>query len=742
MGKWTRRAFLAAGGLVGGGLVLAVAGVGFAPNRLRFGGEGEAARLTTWIRLTPDNRVTVLVPHCEMGQGIHTALPMMLAEELEADWGLVSMAEAPAEGDFANGYVARGFLAGDVTIPGALLRQVDYTFFRLADVVGVQVTGGSSSVRYTGVYGMQVAGAAAKEMLIKAAAKRWNVPDTECEAKLSRVHHKPSGRSETYGALASDAAKLDVPTHPVLKPRSAYTLVGTSVPRVDIPSKVNGTAIYGVDVRREGMLYGAIMASPVHGGTLVSVDEAPARALPGVKAVVKLDNAVAVVADSYWRAKMGLEALKPVFDDKGNGTVTSETIFASFAAALDGKDLKSDVKAGKGERALAESPSVLDAEYRVPFLAHAPMEPMNATALVADGAVEVWSSVQDPLGARGVAAKAAGVDADKVIFHTVQLGGGFGRRLPGKFDYVDQAVRVAMALPGTPVKLVWSREEDIRHDFYRPAVLARYKAALGSDGAPIAWTARYTGKNEPAPAAHLPYAILNQDIRYAEVPVHVRTGAWRSVAHSQHGFFTESFIDELAHKAGQDPFAYRRALLADAPRHRAALELAAEKAGWSTPVAPGEGRGIALVESFGTIVAEVAEVAVDSTGTLKVKRVVAAVDCGDVINPDGAAAQIEGGILYGLSAAWLGEITIDAGQVAQGNFYDYEVAHLAHAPAVEVHFIRSGHPLGGLGEPGTPPIAPAVANAIFVATGRRVRTLPFKNQDLTPLPGRLAAKIQ
>jgi isoquinoline 1-oxidoreductase subunit beta len=723
MNKWTRRTFIATGGLVGGGLAIGVAGLAFAPNRIGVVPDDRdgTPQLTTWLKIAADNTVSVIVPHCEMGTGVHTALAMMLAEELEADWNLVRVEEAPGTDDYANGYLVRVFVPVVAYVPKYIERGIDFFTFKLTQVMDLQVTGGSSAVRGTGHLGMRLAGAAAKSMLLEAAAKQWNVPAAECTAKLSRITHAGSGRVLTYGELAPAAAKLKPSVHPPLKSRDTYTIVGKPTPRLDIPSKVNGSATYGIDVALPDMLYATIAASPVFGAKLVSVDTAVAEAMPGVKKIVKLDNAVAVVADGYWRALKALRALAPVFEDTGTGSETSDTIFGAIGAALEREEGEEVFSSGKGNDAL-DGGKVVEAEYRVPFLAHATMEPMNATARIADGRCEVWTGVQDPLGARKVASEASGLKPEQCTVHNQQLGGGFGRRLPGVQDFVDQAVRVAKEMSPAPVKLIWSREEDTQHGFYRPAVIGRYKGAIADDGKPAAWIAKF---NNEGGAARLPYAIENQDIRAVETPTHVRLGAWRSVAHTQHGFFTESFVDELAHAAGKDPLEYRRELLAKAPRHLAALEKAAAMANWSTPAAAGRGRGIALVESFGSIVAEVAEVEIVD-GRIKVHRVCAAVDCGDVINPDTATAQIEGGIVFGLSAALFNEITIADGRVVQGNFHDLPMPKLADSPQVSVEFIRSGAALGGLGEPGVPPIAPAIANAVFAATGKRLRTLPLR----------------
>ncbi len=680
-----------------------------------------------WIKIADDDTITVIVPHCDMGTGIFTALPQMAAEELDADWSKVRSEATPADPLFANGAFAEGFVFGmgqmtQESIPAFLRGTVANTFRTLAEFVNIQVTGGSAAIRATGVFGIRIAAAAAREMLIKAAAARWNTSPEACSTKASRVLHAASGRSFGYGALAGDAANYDPSSHPRLKPRDRYTIVGRPIPRFDIPHKVDGTTVYGLDVRAPGMLYAAIGISPVFGGKLVSVDTAPIAGRRGIEKLVKLDDAIVVVADRYWRARDAVARLHPVFDGGGNETVTSAQIAARRAAALNGA-LSSDLKLGAGADALSGG-RIVEATYEVPYLAHAPMEPMNATALFKEGTLEVWSGTQDGLGSRAQCAKTAGLAMDKVAFHLLPMGGGFGRRLPGYFNFLDYAVRTAMQVPGRPVKLVFSREQDMQHDFYRPNVTSRFKAVLGADRMPSAWVNDYTTDDRASSQAHIPYAIPNQAIGYANVATHVPTGPWRSVEASWHGFFIESFVDELAHRAGMDPLTYRLKLLADKPRHAAVLSLAAEKAGWGIALGPRRGRGIAIVECFGTIVAHVAEVEVGRDGSVKVDRVVSAADAGLAVNPDGFAAQIEGAVVFGLSAALYGEITIEKGAVVQANFPDYPVLRLAETPQIEVHLIESGAPLGGAGEPGVPPVAPALTNAIFAATGVRLRALP------------------
>jgi isoquinoline 1-oxidoreductase beta subunit len=724
--KWTRRALLASGGLVGGGLALGVGWFTLAPNRLSVLPQGKDAgghRVTTWILLAPDNTLTVVVPHCEMGQGAQTTLAMMAAEEMDADWNLVRVQEAPAAEEFANGYLVRVFVPGVASVPRFLERGLDFASFKLTQMLPVQTTGGSSSVRGTGHYGMRVAGATARAMLLSAAADQWRVPVGECTAQGSHVMHASSKRVLAFGELAQRAAKLEPPLHPPLKPSGQWRVMGTPTPRFDIPSKVDGSATYGLDVSLPGMLYAAVAGAPVFGTQLQQLSGEPAVGVNGVRRVVRLDAAVAVVAESYWRALQALRQIVPSFSDSPAKGTSSASIFAAMRAKLEGSKNDEVFAQGDALAAFSGAAKVVDAEYQVPFLAHATLEPMNATVHFNNGRCEVWSGVQDPLAARKVVARAADLKESAVTFHNLQLGGGFGRRLPGFFDYLEQAVRIAKQV-NAPVKLIWSREEDTQHDFYRPAALARYRGAIDAKGRPTAWLARFTGGSGDG-AALIPYRLANQDIRSVEVEHHIRTGAWRSVDHSQHAFFKESFIDELAHAAQADPYEYRRALLRDSPRHRAVLEKAAVMAGWGAPAAAGRARGIALAESFGSIVAQVAEVEIDA-GRIKVRRVWAAVDCGHVVNPDAGRAQIEGGIIFGLSAALFSEITVRDGRIAQSSFTDYLLPKLADAPRISVDFIDSGAELGGLGEPGVPPIAPAIANAVFAATGVRLRSLPLR----------------
>ncbi|HEX6164996.1 MAG TPA: molybdopterin cofactor-binding domain-containing protein [Vicinamibacterales bacterium] len=717
MGKWTRRGFIGAGVLVGGGLVLGVTGAALSPARhgLREDDPENIGQLTTWILITPDNLVTVLVPHCEMGQGAQTALAMMAAEEMEADWKLVRVKEAPALDAYANAYIVRAFVND---VPGPFERGFDYGTYRLARWFGLQVTGGSMSVRGTGHHGMRVAGAAAREMLIGAAADMWDVDRGACAAGNSHVTAAALGRVATFGELAKAAARQPVPTHPALKGYKDYKIRRRPQQRFDLRSKVDGSAIYGIDFTTAGMLHAAVDIAPVFGGKLVSVDTTAAEMMPGVKKVVRLEEAVAVVADSYWRACNALAALKPQYDDAGHGAVSTASIFAAFDKSL-----------GEVPSMPADAATVIKADYKVPFLPHATMEPMACTARVTGDKAEVWAGTQDPLNARKTAADALGISPENVQYTNLALGGGFGRKLPNYLDFVGISARIAKEMSPAPVKMIWSRETDMQHGYYRPAGMTRFAGALDASGRPIAMRSFYAGGGDRE-STFMPYAVDDQKYAARDAEHPIRTGPWRSVLNSQHGFFKESFIDEMAHAAKKDPFEFRRELMTDHPRFKAVLERVAQMAGWGKPLPPREGRGIAICESFGSIVGQVAHVAVSPEGVLKVKDVYAVADCGDVVNTDTATAQVEGGVMFGLSAALLGAITIKDGKVEQSNFNDFQTMILKDAPSVHVDFIISGAHPGGLGEPAVPPIAAAVANAIFAAIGIRVRELPFKDARL------------
>lgn len=733
MGKWSRRAFITTGVLAGGAVVI---GVAIRPGNRA----GKVAGLiasddetvfNVWVKISPDNTITAVIPHAEMGQGVHTTLAMMLADEMDADWQLVEMMEAPAHREYANYALAKGYAMGDVDFPAFLIDTVDGIFLTASKMMSLQITGGSTSVPTTGQYGMRVAGAAVKSVLLQAAADSWDVPVNDLVAKKSHVYHEASKRSAPYAEFAQQAAELSQPAKPRLKSTDEYTIMGTDVQRFDVPAKVDGSAQFGIDAVLPGMKYATVKASPVFGTGVKSIDEASIQDMPGIRKVVNLGDAVAVIADGFWQAKKALDRLHIEFEESGNETVEQRDIFDQFTNDMDaasaGGDEIVDKQIGDTETAMASANAIVEAEYRVPFLSHAPMEPMNCTAWAHDDICELWTGTQNPLGFAVEAAEAIEMDAEKVILHNQYLGGGFGRR--GFSDYAVQAARIAVDV-AYPVKLIWTREEDLRHDHYRQASISRFKVALDSSGKPTAWVNQYVEKHDPVEAPYIPYDIDNQFIHFADSKTHVPWGFWRSVDHSLHAFFTESFIDEVAFAAGADPYEYRRELLAHAPRFRKVLDLAATKADWGSPMPENRGRGIAIHKSFGTIVAQVVEVDV-TDGKVRPHRAVCVVDAGFAMHPDGIKAQMESGIVYGLTAALYGDISIRRGAVAQSNFHDYQMLRMHESPEIETYIINSGEKIGGAGEPGTPAIAPALVNAIFNATGKRIRELPVKLHDLS-----------
>lgn len=732
MGKWTRRAFISAGVLTGGALVLGVAiRPGNRADKVKslIAGEGETL-LNIWLKIGADNTVTVIVPHAEMGQGTHTTLPMMLADEMDADWTQVHMMEAPGTKEYANYALGEGFILGEMNYPKFLVDTINGVFLTVTKKMDLQITGGSASVRFTGMLAMRVAGAAARAVLLQAAAEEWDVPMEELIAKNSYISHEASDRTAPFASFAERAARFSQSVKPVLKETSEFSLMGTSQPRFDIPSKVDGSASFGIDVKLPGMKYAAIKAAPVFGAKVLSVDESNISDIPGIHKIVRLDNAVAVVADGYWLAKTALDKLKIAYSESGNETVGQKDIYAQYvrdmeASAADGDDEK-DIKKGDVEKVFGNAEQLVEAEYRVPYLAHATMEPMNCTALVSADKCELWTGSQNPLEFATNAADILGLEPEQVVVHNQYLGGGFGRRVWP--DVSAQAVRIAREVD-FPVKLIWSREEDMQHDFYREANISRFKAALDSEGKISAWNNQFLFKHDPEEAPHIPYDVDNQYIHYAQSITHVPWGYWRSVDSSMHAFFTESFMDELAHNAKKDPYHFRREQLTKAPRYLKVLDLVAEKSDWGTPLPANWGRGMSLHFSFGTIVAQVAEIEMTEAG-VKVHRVVCAADPGFAFHPNGFEAQMESGIIFGLSAALYGEITIANGAVVQSNFHDYQMVRMQEAPKIETHIINSGNWPGGAGEPSTPGIAPALANAIFNATGIRIRELPVKNHNL------------
>jgi len=718
----SRRQFVTASVSAAGGLAISVAFPGLADAAAiaaaPYGADDAAPNeINAFLVIDPDGSILIRSPHNEMGQGAITALPMIVAEELECDWSKVRCEYASSARNLRD------------------------------HVYGDMVTAGSRGVR-TSWRMLQQAGASARMRLIAAAARRWNVPATECEAANSKVMHKSSGRSLDYGALAAEAAAIKLDKEPAIRAPDQFKLIGKSLPRLDTPLKINGSAKFAIDTQIPGMVYAAIAACPVFGGKLKSVDETPAKGRRGVLQVVKLDDAVAVVADRFWRAKEALALLKPEWDTGAAGQTDSAQFAKLYRDTLDGPmvNARND---GNVEDVFAKAAGpggkVVDVLYEAPYLAHACMEPLNATVHLQPGRLEVWLGTQAPMGTIRQAAAASGLKPEQIIVHNCFLGGGFGRRTAN--DEMRQAILVAKQI-GKPVKLVWTREEDVTHDRYRPQAAVRLKAALGSDGMPVAFDAkiavgsilRSTGISTVPNGieAQAVEGIANTNYKIPNVRVgcmlkntHVPVMFWRSVGSSQNAFFMESYIDELAHAGGQDPYKFRRALLAHRPDFIGVLDKIAEKGDWGKPLPAGRGRGIAIHECYGSIVGQVAEVTVSPKGEVRVDRVVAAVDCGHAVNPGIIEAQIQSGVIYGLSAALYGEITIKNGAVEQNNFDNYEVVRLADAPKIEVYLALSGgKKWGGIGEPGTAPTAPAVANAVFAATGTRVRSLPLKNAKL------------
>jgi isoquinoline 1-oxidoreductase beta subunit len=701
-----RRSFLQVSAAAGGGLlvgaylpswtgadVVAAAG-SFEPN--------------VWIRIDADDSVRVMLTMLEMGQGVMTSMPMLVAEELDVDWNTIKTEWAGADPRYGN-----------------------------PNFGGQQLTAGSNSVR--GMWKvLREAGATARVMLVAAAAQTWGVPASACSTDKGQVVHQASGRRLGYGALVDTAATLPVPSSVTLKEPKDFTLLGQSLARLDIPAKVNGSAVFGLDVTLPGLRTARVVRCPVFGGTVASFNAEKAKAVPGVTDVVQISTGVAVVADGYWAASRGVEALEVQWNEGPLAGLTSEQIMASYRALArqTGKIARND---GDADAALQGRARTVEREFEGPFLAHATMEPMNCTADVRADRCDVYVPTQGQTVSQQAAMAASGLPADKVTIHVTYMGGGFGRR--GEGDFVTDAVETSKAV-GAPVKVVWSREDDTQHDFYRPISYARMWGAVDATGRPTVFKQHTVqqslmqriGGLPPNGvdfialdgSVNLPYAIPNVRVEYTEGDPGVPFGFWRSVGASFQGFAVEAFIDELASMAGKDPFEFRRDLLGGAPRHKAVLELAAEKAGWGTPLPAGRARGIAVMDAFGSYLAQVTEVSVDARGAVRVHRVVCAVDTGWVINPDTIEAQMEGGIVYGLTAALHGAITIKDGRVEQRHFGDYPVMRHAEMPAIETYIVESTDIPGGIGEPSTALAAGSLVNAVHAATGKRIYTLPIR----------------
>ncbi len=700
----TRRDFLKGSAAATGALV-----IGFTlPVASRFAAANAAAAAplapNAFLRIAQDGEVTVICGLSEMGQGVHMGIAMLLAEELDADWKRVRIEQAPADKAYVN------------------------------PALGMQATGGSTAIR--GHYEpMRKAGATARKMLVTAAANAWGVDAGSCRTENGRVIHA-DGRSVDYGALVAAAAKLPIPTDAPVKDPKDFRILGQGLKRLDTPAKVDGSAGFGLDVKLPGMLTAVMAHAPVPGAKVVSFDAAAAKKIPGVRQVVPLPQGVAVLADGYWPALQGRDALVVKWDDGALGGLSSEAIskLLTDATTRPGKLARNEGDVG------APVARTIEAVYEAPYLAHACMEPMNCTASVRADSAEVWAPTQAPGPHQGLVAQLTGLPLEKVKVNTTYLGGGFGRRFAP--DFVIAATLLSKAA-GAPVKVVYTREDDMRAGFYRPASVTRFTAGFDANGSPTSFTARVASPSIMIAAGFVqelpegidetavegikdcPYDFPNLRVEYARVEPGVQVWFWRSVGHSQNSYFLESFVDEVAAEAGKDPVEFRRSLLGKQPRLRGVLDLAVQKAGWGAPLPGGVHRGVAIASSFGSHVAQVAEVSVDKDGRPRVHRIVAAVDCGRTVNPEIIRRQIEGAIVYGLSAALYEKITFKDGRVEQGNFNDYPMLRIDEMPRVEVHIVPSTEAPGGIGEPGLPAATPAVVNAIFAATGRRVRRLPI-----------------
>ncbi|CAD6536763.1 Isoquinoline 1-oxidoreductase subunit beta [Paraburkholderia kirstenboschensis] len=719
----SRRTFLKAAGAVAAvganiGLTIGFEWAGMGRRALAATMPDATFAPNAFLRVAPDNSVTVIAKHVEMGQGAYTGIATIVAEELDANWQDVRVESAPADAKrYAN--LAFGTMQG---------------------------TGGSSAMANSWMQ-LREAGAKARAMLVSAAAAQWKVPATELVTRDGSVHHAATNRSATYGSLASAAARLPVPQKVTLKSPKDFRLIGHQLPRVDVPPKTDGTAQFTLDVTFPGMLVALLQRPPLFGATVKSFDASAAKAVPGVVSVVQVPGGVAVVAKGFWAAKQGRDALKIEWDDSKAEKRSSDAIMAEYRrlAEQPGATARKD---GNAEQALSGAAKKISASYSFPYLAHAPMEPLDAVVKLTADSCEIWAGDQFQTVDQANAARTAGLDPQQVKIHTLYAGGSFGRRANTRSDYIVEAVSIARALGanGTPVKLQWTREDDIHGGLYRPMYFHKLDAGLTADGKLVGWRHRIVGQSilgdtpfasvmvkngidatSVEGAANLAYAIPNISVELTTTQTGVPVLWWRVVGSSHTAFAVEAFIDEAAHAAGKDPFAFRRDLLAHEPRMRAVLELAAQKAGWdpAKPLPKGRGRGIAVAEAFKTFVAQVAEVSVDQDGNVKVERVVCAVDCGTPINPDVIAAQMEGGIGFGLGAALHSAITLKDGKVEQNNFDAYQVLRIAEMPKVEVHIVQSGEAPTGVGEPGVAPVGPAVANAIFAATGKRLYDLPF-----------------
>ena len=703
----SRRTFLKQSAALSGAFVLGIQG----SSSVMAAMAADAPEITHWVVIQPDDTVIIRIARSELGQGSFTGLAQLLAEELECDWSKVR----PEYADVSM-HIRRNRIFKDMS------------------------TGGSRGIRESHEY-VRKGGAAAREMLIAAAAQQWQVPASECRAQNSVVTH-PSGKRASYGELAPLASTMPMPANPALKAPKDWKLIGTSPARFDIPAKVNGSQVYAADVRLPGMLHASILQSPVFGGFVKNYDDSKAKAMPGVKQIVATEEWIAVVAGNWWQANKALKAIQVEWENGSKGKISSESIMAYLREGLESTVAPIARKDGDADQALASAHTVLEAEYTTGFMNHATMEPQTATALFTTDKLEVWVGTQNGEASIAAASEASGLPLDKVQIHKMHAGGAFGRRGPHQ-DFTKQAVKIAKAMPGIPVRLQWSREEDMRQGRYRPVSLVKLRGGLDKDGNWLGWHVRQSDQSIAITVypqfvkdgvdqintrvfRDNPYAVPNFTNEYVMRELHVPPGFWRAVSHTNNPFYRECFIDELAHAAGKDPYQFRRPLL-EGKKDQAVLDAVAKAIGWGKPAPKGIHRGIAVVDSYGSFTAAAVEISVSKDSVIAVKRVVVAIDSGHVVHPDAVKAQVEGGVIWGLSAIMSEEITIENGAVKQSNFNDYPLARMGHAPEIIPILMPSGGFWGGVGEPPIGGVAPAMVNAIFKATGKRIRSLPLKN---------------
>jgi len=741
-GKWTRRAFIGAGGLAGVGLLVAVGGNVYLNKKVKKYsgiGMGEGDSLNAWIRIAPDNTITVAVPRAEMGQGVYTSIPQMIAEELEVEMSTIEVIHPQPEPPYANTF---------------LLTQKEPNAFKGYSLIEkiyaslpIIATGGSTTIP-DGYNNMRYAGATAREMLKMAAADKWGIDVTECKAESGHIINISNNEKLSYGQLAEAAGEMNYDGLPELKKKAEWKLIGKPVQRLDIPEKVTGSAEFGLDVRLENMKYAVMKHPSIIGGKITDIinkDDIESRT--GIDKVVLTEYGAAVIGDNTWRAKNAALALRVEEDDSGNGTINSATIDKELNEILDEAPLATPENEGDVTAVFSdENNTVIEGTYKVPYLAHAAMEPLNCTVMVTSDSAEAWVGHQGSSIVQNMLNEVTGIEKGSITVNTTYLGGGFGRR--AEPDFIRKAAAIAKEMPGVPIQTVFTREEDMQNDMYRPAAKSRFKAVVDSNGDIAAWDnmmalqsvsnsaiSRMMPAMAPSPAkdeatiegaAHLPYIMKNRRVAFGNHELPIQVGFWRSVGSSQNAFFTESFLDECAHAAGQDPYEFRKSKLADHPRFASVLEKAAELGNWGAQ--DGKFRGIALHKSFGSIVGQVAQISKVGDKQFSIDSYSCVIDCGTYINPDTIQAQMEGGLVFGLTAALYGEITWDDGSVNELNFPQYDMVRMNVSPQVDVHIMENEHYPGGVGEPATPPAAPALTNAMFAATGERIRKLPIVKQ--------------